>query len=870
MAVYNEIINWAANKPMFIRDAIRRLLNNQTLTIQDIEEIKELLKKENGFEGITITPLPVCDANIPSNISTSNSVKLKRIESPHNITALSNRTPLEFSIEGLSVVYGKNGSGKSSYSRILKKLCWSRDKNIILKKNAYSGDTTPQSVKIVFLTDGSEEGFTWNEGQDTDQRLNSVYVFDSKCADIYLNRENPAEYKPIGIDVLERLIKLLGDLSQSIDNELLLLNRSKPILPNKYGNTSIYNWYQTIENVQRDSIDSKLNITDRQKEEKGVLEKSLKDSNIEETNKNLRLKKERYQQLQSQLFDLEKLFLDEKIKTLCCLKKDHAIKEQANILARTSYETDGEFSIGGLAWKSLWNAAREYATIELHNSYPVASTDRGSFCVLCHQPLTDAAKERLQKFELFIQDRTSLELERSKKQLNDECKKYNDIPSKPISDAIKQELIEDDTSSTIKEMIENYEKKLLEAKNIVIKYINSELDEIEPLPITSFSNFISKEIEKIDSRIKANNDTAKNREEIEKKFLELEALNNLVEIKNDILLYYDEYKIKRKYYSCKNALNTRSISSKIGELLESNAIATQHALFIQILNRLNPSLGAKIGLRKTKTTSGITYQKCGFNSISEEITEILSEGEQKMVAIANFLSECLIDNCKNTIVLDDPINSLDVDYRESVAKLIVELSEDRQIIVMTHDLYFLRLLKDIYKDKYSHDCYLTCINSIEDNSGIVSDEIPYLAKNVQERITTITQGLDALGKIDISQIDQKRVLLNDLKDKMRQLLERTVEDILVNKTITRFSKNINFKKGNLASIIVVEKNDIDFLLSLYGKYSEVIHDGSVETVPNMINESDIHNDISQYRQWKDGFVQKVKDWKNANGYNVGV
>ncbi|MBO4530404.1 MAG: AAA family ATPase [Paludibacteraceae bacterium] len=866
MAVYNEIIDWAANKPMFIRVAIRRLLNNQILTDQEIGEIKELLKKENGFDGISITPLPVSDADIPSNISTSDSVKLKRIESPHNITALSDRTPLEFSTEGLSVVYGKNGSGKSSYSRILKKLCWSRDKNIILKKNAYSGDTTPQSVRIKFLVGSREEEFNWIEGQDTDQRLNSIFVFDSKCADIYLNSENPAEYKPVGIDVLERLIKLWGDLSQSIDNELLPLNRTKPTLLGKYNNTSIYNWYQTIENIQRETIDSILSITEQQKEEKNVLEKSLKDTNLEETNRNLRHKRERYQQLQSQLSNIEKLFLDEKIKTLSNLKKDHAVKEQANRFARTSYETDGEFTIGGLAWKSLWNAAREYATSELHNSHPIASTDSGSFCVLCHQPLTDAAKKRLQKFELFIQDKTSLELEFSKKQLNDECNKYIEIPAKPISDAIKQELIED-TSSSIKEMIETYEAKLLEAKNTVIKYINSETEEIEPLSIISFSDIITKEIENIDTRIKANNDTAKNREEIEKRFLELEALNILVDVKSDILLYYDECVIKRKYNACKNALNTRSISNKIGELLESNAIVAQHTLFIQILNRLNPSLGAKIGLRKTRTTSGITYQKCEFNSISEKITEILSEGEQKMVSIANFMSECLLDNSKNTIVLDDPINSLDVDYRESVAKLIVELSDDRQIVVMTHDLYFLRLLRDIYKDKYSNDCYLTCLNSIEDNSGIVSDEIPYLAKNVQERIDTITRGLDDISNISIDQVDKKRVILNDLKDKMRQLLERSVEDVLINKTITRFSKNINFKKGNLASIIVVEKNDVDYLLSLYGKYSEVIHDGSVETVPNMISEDVIRTDISQYRTWKDSFVQRVREWKRENGYD---
>ena len=106
---------------------------------------------------------------------------------------------------------------------------------------------------------------------------------------------------------------------------------------------------------------------------------------------------------------------------------------------------------------------------------------------------------------------------------------------------------------------------------------------------------------------------------------------------------------------------------------------------------------------------------------------------------------------------------------------------------------------------------MTCINSLNGKSGIVSDEIPYLAKNIQERINTITAGISNLQQLDIALIDKRNSIINDLKDKMRQLLERTVEEILVNKTISRFSKNISFKRSDLANLIIVEKEDIDFL-----------------------------------------------------------
>ena len=485
--------------------------------------------------------------------------------------------------------------------------------------------------------------------------------------------------------------------------------------------------------------------------------------------------------------------------------------------------------------------------------------------MLCQQPLSTDAKTRLQKFESYIQDTTSTALDLAKGKLEQERKRYDNIPNELITKELINELVED--NPIFRTTISEYIEQLINAKDNVLNLIDNKDEDITSCAVTpSLSALLLEEIKKISQRIKTNEEVLANRSKIEKEYLELEALNLLVQKRDSILKYYDEYTLKKKYGECLSALNTRSISTKMGELLEANAIASQQKLFLRYLNIMNDKIAAKMELRKTRTSSGVTYQKCGFNSISENITEILSEGEQKIVAIANFLAECTIDNARNTIIFDDPINSLDLDYREAVAKIITQLSRDRQIVVFTHDLYFLRLLKDTYKKLFSNECYVTCINTIGEYCGVVSDEIPYLAKNIQERIDTIMAELDEIKRLDITLVDKKNSIINDLKDKMRQLLERTVEDVLVNKAISRFSKNISFKRGDLANMILVQKNDIDFLLGLYGKYSEVIHDGSIETTPNTLTENDIHTDITNYKSWKDNFIQNAKNWKKANGY----
>ena len=866
MEIYSDIIAWSSNKSMFIRDAIRRLFGNETLSTQDIKEIKEILMGECGFDNIQISPKPVTESDIPAQTTNADSIiKIKEISQPHNISALSDRTPLAFSTDGLTIVYGKNGTGKSSYAKILKKVCWSRDKKVQLKKNVYNEDTDLQSVKLLFTKGDEECEFIWREGNEVDTRLNSVFVFDSKCAEIYLNKENPSEYKPVGINVLERLIELFTTLSESFDNDLLRLNKQKPQLPTTYNQTQINVWYQNIEKYQKKDIDSRLVVTEEEIKRKNELENSLKDSNLEQTNKALLHKKSRYKKIRDWVESVNKLFNGDSYNMIYNLMNDYVAKEKAFQLAQSSYKTDEEFSIGGQAWRNLWNAAREYATTEIKNTYPISSNNNGEFCILCHQPLSSEAKDRMQKFDLFIKDKTSLELQTTKDTISRKIEEYNAIPKEFISESLMEELKED--IPNIEEINSDYLQSLSKATDSVVCFLQRQAKDIQTYSLNvAIVELIDGILEQIDTKIKINEGIIKDKEKNQLEFYELDALCGLVDKREDILNYYDESVLRSKYDACKRLLTTRNVSNKIGELLESKAITAQKEIFDSYLKRLNPRIASNMELTKTHTSSGITYQKCKFSSIHENIVEVLSEGEQKMVAIANFLSESTINDSKNSLVFDDPINSLDLDYRESVANIIVELAKDRQVIVMTHDLYFLRLLYDLCKKNINEKFKLTCLNNVDGESGIVSDEIPYLVKNVQERIDSISKELTMLNSLDLSQIDMKNVLLNDLKDKMRQLLERTVEDILINKTVTRFSKNVNFKKGNLANIIVVEKEDIDYLLTLYGKYSEMIHDGSIETVPNKITEKDIKNDISEYKKWKKQFEDRAKDWKTNNDY----
>lgn len=231
------------------------------------------------------------------------------------------------------------------------------------------------------------------------------------------------------------------------------------------------------------------------------------------------------------------------------------------------------------------------------------------------------------------------------------------------------------------------------------------------------------------------------------------------------------------------------------------------------------------------------------------------------------MAECTIDGRLNFIVFDDPVTSLDIDYRDLIAHKLVELSRNRQIIMLTHDLSFLRLLIDIHKTETDTDCHVIGIDTYQGKSGIVTDEIPYVAKNVQERIGSIRNILREHDGLVITDGSGRATKLDSARRRFRMLLERSVEEILSNKTYERFNKNIHLKRGNLSGYVVTDKTDVDFLLTLYSKYSVTEHGGGADTIPQLPTRDDIEQDISHYSDWKELFKIKLKEFKNANNFN---
>jgi len=73
--------------------------------------------------------------------------------------------------------------------------------------------------------------------------------------------------------------------------------------------------------------------------------------------------------------------------------------------------------------------------------------------------------------------------------------------------------------------------------------------------------------------------------------------------------------------------------------------------------------------------------------MSYYLSDILSEGEQKAIALAEFLTELQLDLGRSPVIFDDPVNSLDHRMIDEVAKRLIRLSKTRQLSILTDSIF---------------------------------------------------------------------------------------------------------------------------------------------------------------------------------------
>jgi len=150
--------------------------------------------------------VPLEKAHLPANPGQTAAVSLLSIADVTGVNNLAAGQTLGFETNGITIIYGDNGAGKSGYARILKRACRARHAGKI-EPNVYA-DQPPKRVgaNIAYGVGGVPQPVEqWQNGASPHSTLSAVSVFDSDCASVHIREKNEVAFRPFGLDVPDEL-----------------------------------------------------------------------------------------------------------------------------------------------------------------------------------------------------------------------------------------------------------------------------------------------------------------------------------------------------------------------------------------------------------------------------------------------------------------------------------------------------------------------------------------------------------------------------------------------------------------------------------------------------------------------------------------
>jgi hypothetical protein len=173
-----------------------------------------------------------------------------------------------------------------------------------------------------------------------------------------------------------------------------------------------------------------------------------------------------------------------------------------------------------------------------------------------------------------------------------------------------------------------------------------------------------------------------------------------------------------------------------------------------------------------------------------EPIDILSEGEQKSVALADFLTEVALNPASSGIVLDDPVTSLDHERKELIARRLVREARDRQVVILTHDLVFVSMVLSA-ADEQDVPCSTHWVEKVSGIPGYVRlNDSPAGSKEfrtTQRARTSLQKARDAVGSERIS-------ILRRGMGELRRTVEEIVQFHVFKEVVARWRENIMVTK----------------------------------------------------------------------------
>ena len=848
MTLQRDIADWSATRHDWQKAAIARFCRDEDLTPEDIAGIADQL-----IASTHPTYPSIVEGDVPGVSASGQAVQLSSVTVISGINALIPNQTLTLNASGLTLVYGDNGSGKSSYARLIRQAVNARVKADLLG-NVFQDTSTEKRATFAYSV--GRTSAVWALGDTHPKELSAIQFFDEACGDAYVTKAAETRYRPSALTLLDRLSRACDVLRQELDRRLAVNAASRPELPLIPEGTSARRFLDalTAETTEtqvdhaagggedeRTTLAQKLQELARLQKSEPAVEKSrlAKVTRDWQTVKNY----------------LERLGVGVGATQLEELRQTkaraHDLRTAAIIASDITFETDPLDGVGSATWRTLWEAARNYSTEEAYHEHDYPAIDDGAVCVLCQQAITPEGADRLTRFESFIQDTTSRDAEAAEKAFG--LWRQSMLDHRTLSTDATLALGRLQTESEDTTVVELWIAQAVGVASEAVNWIDGTRIDLPQPPHAA-------PLEHVAARLRWAAQTGDSLDEtsygeqvqaLAQEVAELQGRIQILAAKTNILEEVNRLKLKKSLELARRLTETTGITRK------ATALSTQHVTvairdhFLRETERLSLR---KVTLDPTggRRDATLEHRPALLGArVHADINSVLSEGEQTALGLAGFLTEVAFDASKSAVVLDDPVSSLDAGRRSRVATRLIELARDRQVVIFTHDVAFVTALNKTARDLGVEVTHRT-IQRQGEQPGQVADKHPWNVKDISARVEWLTVELGRLRRehatLDSEDYTQRAQLWGG---RLSQAWERAVNLSVVNELVDRGTNEVRPLKFRIVAS-VTEADNLDFQ-SGYAKASEWAprHDQAPEVNFVAPEPDELQVELTRFTAWTD-------------------
>lgn len=853
----SDIYSWISSSPhRWFRYAGNILLHRAALTEELVDATLTIFCQDNGLE-----PLPdnadqyLLPAAHSLTSAPSTPIRLHKLRDVKGVNKLEEGHVIEFH-KGLTVVFGINGSGKSGYVRVMKKAFKTHGDKAILPDVFADGPSIEPECTFEIGVDGPDPIEIKYPAEEGNAIFSRVTVFDTGSGSVHLDSESNLLFTPQGFDFFHIMSSLYQQLEQKLRERI---GSKQPVQDFRARFGNVNQVQAAIFNLSSRSNTDELNSLGAfsQANSERLSAIVARQAEITSLNSNARLIElnsahNMLRNLRSDAQAMEAITTTEFVETVNSTIR--RCNELAELSTRESVSSFDGFAISLLGTTEWINFLRATNTYLLKVAEPNSQTiEEGNIdnCPLCLQPTGDTEMELFRRYWVYIKSEAQSQLAQATSSLDGIIQQITALNTSRLpNDPVAQEYLYAN-SPTLVSLMNDYVSKVQEYRTQILARLRSRTKVSAP----SIQNYPSREfdaaIESVSAKIEALQISTLNQEmsNLNAEAALLRDMSQLQGILPQVLQQVEDLKWIDKANKLVGGFNTRPITDKGKALFNQYITDAYVSSFNNECTRLNAPAFVRIAERASR---GNTLRKLSVQSYRP--TEVLSEGEQRVIALAAFLTEAKLDPHNIAIVVDDPANSLDDARKECIAKRLVDESASRQVIVFTHDLPFLHSLYELSEENNR------ALHWVEPIGKVWANNSPLL----EARFKTEKPAEDLYRRAITLPPQEKEMCVRHGFAALATCYEYLVEKVILHNSIQRFSKTIRF--GNVRQIKIDEQL-FDEIHTAYGAACDFKegHLPADRMTSTPIEPKDLKDAIDLYKSLRDRQRAFSKSASGASG-----